>query len=211
VWCWRSDVLSELRAISRVAELVNACATWPAGWAPRAQHGRRGVVRRPAAAGAAACSFFVGDGYEDIGVVTDPAHRGLALSAACAAELRDDIQRRGHQPTWTTATDHRTSLRVAAKLGFVVHQPRRDILVGRGLWAADEQEAIVVADARQFHGAGKGEGMPGGRQALLQDLDRLNKVELTGHAWWAATWTTGPTRSAPSMTSPSSIASPSSG
>jgi hypothetical protein len=40
------------------------------------------------------------------------------------------------------------------------------------------------ADQRQFHGAGKGEGMPGVRQALLQDLDGLNKVELTSHDWW---------------------------
>jgi excinuclease ABC subunit A len=40
------------------------------------------------------------------------------------------------------------------------------------------------ADSRQFHGAGKGEGMPGVRQALLQDLDGLNKVELTSHDWW---------------------------
>ena len=79
---------------------------------------------------AAACSFFVGDRYEDIGVVTDPAHRGLALSAGCAAELCDDIQRRGHQPTWTTATDHGASLRVAEKLGFVVHHHDRLLLVG---------------------------------------------------------------------------------
>jgi len=41
-----------------------------------------------------------------------------------------------------------------------------------------------VADPREFHGAGKGEGMPGVRQALLQDFDGLNKVELTSHDWW---------------------------
>jgi hypothetical protein len=79
---------------------------------------------------AVACSFFVGDRYEDIGVVTHAAHRGLALSAACAVELCDDIQRRGHQPTWTTATDHRASLRVAEKLGFGVHHHDRLLLVG---------------------------------------------------------------------------------
>ncbi|MGI9148490.1 MAG: GNAT family N-acetyltransferase [Chloroflexota bacterium] len=79
---------------------------------------------------AAACSFFVGDRYEDIGVVTDPAHRGLALSTTCAAGLCDDIQRRGHQPTWTTATDHHASLRAAERLGFVVHHLDRLLLVG---------------------------------------------------------------------------------
>jgi hypothetical protein len=40
------------------------------------------------------------------------------------------------------------------------------------------------ADPRGFRGAGKGEGMAGVRQALLQDLDGLNKVELTSHDWW---------------------------
>lgn len=79
---------------------------------------------------AVACSFFVGDQYEDIGVVTNPAHRGLALSTACAAELCADIRRRGHQPTWTTATDHRASLRAAEKLGFGVHHHDRLLLVG---------------------------------------------------------------------------------
>jgi hypothetical protein len=40
------------------------------------------------------------------------------------------------------------------------------------------------ADPSDFSGAGKGEGMPGVRQALLQDLDGLNKIELTSHDWW---------------------------
>ena len=40
------------------------------------------------------------------------------------------------------------------------------------------------ADPGDFRGAGKGEGMARVRQALLQDLDGLNKVELTSHDWW---------------------------
>jgi hypothetical protein len=46
------------------------------------------------------------------------------------------------------------------------------------------QRCRAGADARQFRGAGKGDGMPGVRQALLQDLDGLNRVELTSHDWW---------------------------
>ncbi|MDQ6669969.1 MAG: GNAT family N-acetyltransferase [Chloroflexota bacterium] len=79
---------------------------------------------------AAACSFFVGDHYEDIGVVTQPTHRRLGLSMACAAGLFDDIKTRGRLPSWTTATDNHMSLRVAEKLGFVVQRRNRLLIVG---------------------------------------------------------------------------------
>lgn len=79
---------------------------------------------------AVANSFFVGDRYEDIGVVTDLAHRGHGLSTACAAALCADIHRRGHEPTWTTATDNHASLRVAAKLGFAVQRYDRLLVIG---------------------------------------------------------------------------------
>ncbi|HET6317678.1 MAG TPA: GNAT family N-acetyltransferase [Chloroflexota bacterium] len=65
-----------------------------------------------------ACTFFVGDRYEDVGVVTEPAFRGLSLSVACAAALCDDIHRRGRRPSWTTSPDNTASIRVAEKLGF---------------------------------------------------------------------------------------------
>jgi len=67
-----------------------------------------------------ACTFFVGDQYEEIGVVTDPAFRGLGLSAACAGALCQDIQARGRRPSWSTPPDNIASLRVAEKLGFTV-------------------------------------------------------------------------------------------
>jgi hypothetical protein len=71
---------------------------------------------------AVACPFFVGAAYEDLGVATEPASRGLGLSPACAGEVVGDVRRRGRVPTWTTSPDNAASLRVAAKLGFV---PRR--------------------------------------------------------------------------------------
>jgi hypothetical protein len=40
------------------------------------------------------------------------------------------------------------------------------------------------ADPHEFHGAGRGAGWPGVRQALLQDLDGLNKVELLTYELW---------------------------
>jgi RimJ/RimL family protein N-acetyltransferase len=66
-----------------------------------------------------AVSFFVASGYEDLGVVTEPAFRRQGLSAACAAALCADIQSRGRRPSWTTSPDNTGSLAVAHKLGFV--------------------------------------------------------------------------------------------
>ena len=73
-----------------------------------------------------AASFFVGAAHEDIGVVTDPDHRGHGLSTACCAALVADIRARGHRPTWTTSPDNAGSRAVAARLGFV-HE-RDDVL-----------------------------------------------------------------------------------
>ncbi len=78
-----------------------------------------------------ACSFFLGDRYEDIGVVTEPAFRRLGLSAACAGALCQDIQDRGYQPSWSTSPDNTASLRVAEKLGFSIL--RRDRLYAIGV------------------------------------------------------------------------------
>lgn len=73
-----------------------------------------------------AVPFFVGHRYEDIGVVTEPDHRGVGLSTACAAALVADIRARGRTPSWTTSPDNLASLGVAARLGFV--RQRSDLL-----------------------------------------------------------------------------------
>jgi RimJ/RimL family protein N-acetyltransferase len=65
-----------------------------------------------------ACSFFVGEQYEEIGVATEPEFRGLGLSAACAGALCAEIQDRGRRPSWSTSPDNKASLRVAEKIGF---------------------------------------------------------------------------------------------
>jgi GNAT superfamily N-acetyltransferase len=80
---------------------------------------------------AVACTFFLGDTYEDIGVVTEPQFRGLGLSTACALALCHDIYTRGHQPGWTTSPDNTASVRVAEKLGFTVY--RQDFLYVIGI------------------------------------------------------------------------------
>jgi len=73
-----------------------------------------------------ACSFFVGERHEDVGVATEPGFRGQGLSTACAGAVCEDIFRRGRTPSWTTSPDNAASLRVAAKLGFALQ--RRDRL-----------------------------------------------------------------------------------
>ncbi|MDN5861645.1 MAG: GNAT family N-acetyltransferase, partial [Pseudonocardia sp.] len=75
---------------------------------------------------AVATAFFVGDIYEDLGVVTDSAYRGRGLSTDCSAALVADVRARGRIPTWTTSPDNAPSLAVADRLGF--QQVRTDVL-----------------------------------------------------------------------------------
>ena len=105
------------------------------GWIASTWGGPRGLAASGTAWGAldgrrlaaVACPFFVGEGYEDLGVATEPGFRGLGLSPACAAAVCQDVRRRGRVPSWTTSPDNTASLRVAAKLGFRLQ--RRDRLL----------------------------------------------------------------------------------
>ncbi|MGH7490936.1 MAG: GNAT family N-acetyltransferase [bacterium] len=84
---------------------------------------------------AVACAFYVGERFEDLGVVTEPEFRGMGLSVACAGGLCEDIQSRGHRPSWTTSPDNTASIRVAEKLGFILQ--RRDVLFAIGVSIPD--------------------------------------------------------------------------
>ena len=80
---------------------------------------------------AVASTFFLGREYEDIGVVTEPAHRGRGLSTSCAAAGSGGIRARGHPPTRTPSPDNTASRAVAARLGFV--HARDDVLYAVGI------------------------------------------------------------------------------
>jgi RimJ/RimL family protein N-acetyltransferase len=78
-------------------------------------------------------SFFLGDAYEDLGVVTEPGYRGRGLSVACVAGLCRDVLDRRHQPSWSTSTDNLASIRVAEKSGFVFERDDVLYVVGVGI------------------------------------------------------------------------------
>jgi RimJ/RimL family protein N-acetyltransferase len=75
--------------------------------------------------------FFLGDQYEEVGVVTEPEFRGMGLNAACVGGLCEDIRQRGHIPSWTTSHDNLASQRVAEKVGFTFE--RNDVLYVIGM------------------------------------------------------------------------------
>ncbi|MEO5877624.1 MAG: GNAT family N-acetyltransferase [Streptosporangiaceae bacterium] len=65
-----------------------------------------------------ALPFYVGERFEDIGVVTEDGFRARGFSAGCAAAVIEDILGRGRRPSWSTSPDNIASRRVADKLGF---------------------------------------------------------------------------------------------
>ena len=70
-----------------------------------------------------ACCFFVGDRFEDVGIVTEAEFRGRSLALACAHAACVDIIRRGRTPSWSTSPDNAASLRVA-EAGVPSRPPR---------------------------------------------------------------------------------------
>ena len=90
---------------------------------------------------AVACTFFVGEQTEELGVVTERGFRGLGLSAACAGGLCEDIRRRGRRPTWTTSPDNAASIRVAEKLGFRLQDRDYSYVIGIPIPAPARQDA----------------------------------------------------------------------
>lgn len=98
-------------------------------WGGAAGLAAAGVARAVVVDGRAvsvAVPFYVGERFEDVGVVTVEGFRGRGLSTACAAAVAVDIRGRGRTPSWSTSPDNAASRAVAARLGFVHH--RDDVL-----------------------------------------------------------------------------------
>jgi GNAT superfamily N-acetyltransferase len=80
---------------------------------------------------AVACTFFVGARYHELGVVTDPDHRGRGLATACAWHAMQHAVSVGRLPSWSTTPDNGASRRIAEKLGFPL--VRHDALYAIGI------------------------------------------------------------------------------
>jgi len=77
-----------------------------------------------------AAPFYRGERFEELGVVSDEAHRGRGWSSACSAAAIADIQQRGRIPCWSTTPDNEASIRVARKLGFQQTREEMHFLAG---------------------------------------------------------------------------------
>jgi GNAT superfamily N-acetyltransferase len=75
---------------------------------------------------AVACTFFAGARYHELGVATDPDHRGRGLATACAWHALRHAVSAGRIPSWSTSPDNHASRRIAEKLGFTL--VRSDVL-----------------------------------------------------------------------------------
>jgi RimJ/RimL family protein N-acetyltransferase len=140
---WSSPAVTQPTAEVRLLEPADAHHLWALTpdlhWIFTTWGGPPGLAASGMAYGAfvdgqlasVACTFFVAERFEDIGVVTESGYRGRALSPACAAALCTDIRGRGRIPTWSTSPDNTASLRVAEKLGFSLHHLDRLWVVGR--------------------------------------------------------------------------------
>lgn len=105
---------------------------------------------------AVAASFYVGHEFEEIGVVTEAAHRNRGLSNACAAALIHEILRRGRLPCWATTPDNVASRRVAEKLGFRELRSAMQYMVGAPVTGAlpfDESAALPLEESAALQGS----------------------------------------------------------
>lgn len=79
------------------------------GWAAVDRGGRVAAV---------ACSYFTGQAYEDVAVLTAPERRRERLALACVTALCADIDARGRTASWSCGRDNRPSRLLAWTAGF---------------------------------------------------------------------------------------------
>lgn len=97
-----------------------------------------------------ACTYFLGDRYEDVAVVTVPDERGKGLAAACVRGLCADVAARGRTPSWTCSRYNEPSRRLAVKAGFRLVRAYVHYAVGApATLAGDTAEPLHVVGGRR--------------------------------------------------------------
>ncbi len=118
---------ADVRLLTRPTRPRSPISAPSSAWIAETLGRRRPGCSKPAWRGACwwtgrcaalAVPFYLGGRYEDIGVVTEPAHRGRGLSVACAGADRRHPGPRPRTDLVDVAGQHR-SRGVAARLGFV--------------------------------------------------------------------------------------------
>ncbi|MFI8187125.1 GNAT family N-acetyltransferase [Actinacidiphila glaucinigra] len=108
-------------------------------WITRSWGGAQGLAASGHAWGAfrsgrlvsLACTYFLGDRYEDLAVVTLRGHRREGLALACLSGLCGDVASRGRTPGWTCSRGNRPSRRLAWTAGFRLFGEYVHYAVGR--------------------------------------------------------------------------------
>ncbi|MEU1146357.1 GNAT family N-acetyltransferase [Streptomyces sp. NPDC005863] len=105
------------------------------GWAAVDRGGRVAAV---------ACSYFTGQAYEDVAVLTAPERRRERLALACVTALCADIAARGRTASWSCGRDNRPSRLLAWTAGFRLQREYVQYVTGTPV-APPRQAARVSA------------------------------------------------------------------
>ncbi|WP_409235336.1 GNAT family N-acetyltransferase [Streptomyces sp. PA5.6] len=82
---------------------------------------------------AVACSYFTGQTYEDVAVLTAPERRRERLALACVTALCADVAARGRTASWSCGRDNRPSRLLAWTAGFRLHREYVQYVTGKAL------------------------------------------------------------------------------
>ncbi|MEU5776970.1 GNAT family N-acetyltransferase [Streptomyces venezuelae] len=91
------------------------------------------AVDRGGRVAAVACSYFTGQTYEDVAVLTAPERRRERLGLACVTALCADIAARGRTASWSCSRDNRPSRLLAWTAGFRLHREYVQYVTGKAI------------------------------------------------------------------------------
>jgi RimJ/RimL family protein N-acetyltransferase len=125
----RLQPLDETFLAQNELENINAPVGWVRSFWPNtaafAQHGLGFAVVDGTKVASWALSVYAGKGAVELGVETAVSHRGQGLATVAAAACLEACAERGLTPHWQCDAENTPSLRLAARLGFVIERHYR--------------------------------------------------------------------------------------